>query len=206
MKPKLFLDYDSTIVNTISAIATLYNRIYRHHQYFIPAIASRCTKWNMTDICPLIKNVDSIFNEEELFTYLEPFPNAIEVLKELSIKYQIIIISIGDIQNLQHKLKWINTYLPFVDDIILIKNKGCIMDKSIINMDGTNDNPNIFIDDSADNLFSQALTPNLIRYCYGDKRTEWNAKWWDIGGRVVHNWLEIKKELLKEKDVDGYEK
>jgi 5'(3')-deoxyribonucleotidase len=206
MKPILFCDFDGVICNTVQAVADLYNKSYYHSENFVPAVANKCTKWDMSDICPLIKDINSVFNELSLFHYLKPFPHAVEVLKELSEKYQIIIITIGDNKNLQYKLDWIYIYLPFIEDIILIKNKGCIMDKSIINMSGTNDNSNIFIDDSADNLFSQDLTPNLIRYCYGDKRTEWNAKWWDIGGRVVHDWLEIKKELLKEKDVDGYEK
>jgi 5'(3')-deoxyribonucleotidase len=207
MKPILFCDFDGVICNTVQAVADLYNKSYCHSENFVPAVANKCTKWDMSDICPLIKDINSVFNELSLFHYLKPFPHAVEVLKELSEKYQIIIITIGDNKNLQYKLDWIYIYLPFIEDIILIKNKGCIMDKSIINMASKDsETVNIFVDDNQDNLFSVQGQNNLIRYCFAQNRTEWNSKWIDMNGRILKNWLEVRQELLKPSTFDGYSK
>ena len=199
-KPKLFLDMDGVVMDTVLAIATLYNKRFLHHPNFKYAIASNCTKWDMKDICPLITNIEEIFYDRELFNELKPFQNAIEVIKELQGKYQIIIVTIGHKENIRMKINWIDTYLPFVDDIIGIVNKSCVMNKSIINMEGTEGVPNIFIDDSASNLFSQNNTRNLVRYCYGAKRTDWNKDWLNQGGRHLKDWNEVKNELLKEEE------
>jgi 5'(3')-deoxyribonucleotidase len=197
-KAKLFCDYDGTIVNSPKAYYSVYENMFRNHKDFRPANPNDCVKWNLEDVAPLAKDIsEDIFSSKELFDYLEPFPNAIEVLTRLEEKYQIIIVSIGSYSNISYKSKWIETNLPFIDDFIGIVNRNIVMDKSCINMKGTDDKPNVFIDDSASNLLSVQST-NLIRYCYGDKRTEWNSKWLDINGRQLRNWLEVEKELMKE--------
>ena len=43
-KPKAFIDMDSTLCNTISAIASFYNHTYQFHKDFKPAIATECAK------------------------------------------------------------------------------------------------------------------------------------------------------------------
>lgn len=196
-KPKLFLDFDGTVVDSISAYYQVYYDKYKDHKDFKSINPNNCIKWDLSDIAPLAKdNIQDIFSNCLFFYYLKPFPNVIEILQKLKEKYQIIIVSIGTYDNISNKCIYINENFSFIDDFIGIVNKDIKMDKSCINMNESNDNPNIFIDDNADNLLSVQY-PNLIRYCYGDKRTEWNSKWLDIKGRQLRNWLEVEKELIK---------
>jgi 5'(3')-deoxyribonucleotidase len=127
-------------------------------------------------------------------------PNAREIMLKLNDKYDTYICSIGTLQNIKHKSVWLHRFLPEIKNIILIANEGCKMDKSLIRMDGSGEENNIFVDDNASNLLSQVSTPNLIKYCFADRKTEWNKQWLDMNGRVVKDWADIKsKILLKEK-------
>lgn len=111
-------------------------------------------------------------------------PNAKEVIEELVNKYEIYIVTIGTINNLVFKARWIERNLPFIKNLILIRNDGVQMNKSIINMqDG------IFIDDVETNLKS---TNASVKYCFG-KIYEWNKEW---NGNRLLNWNEIKNTLL----------
>ncbi|WP_297419384.1 HAD hydrolase-like protein [Clostridium sp.] len=197
-KPKLFVDFDGTIVNSIDAFCKVYHDWYSNNKDYKNPIPENVYKWDLTCECPLAKdNTENIFGSSEFFYYLKPFSNAIEVLKKLKEKYQIIIVSIGSYENISNKSLYIQDTFPFVDDFIGIVNRGSVMNKSCINMSGTIDENNVFLDDNADSLLSVQCF-NLIRYCYGDKRTEWNSKWLDMKGRQLRNWLEVEKELLKE--------
>jgi 5'(3')-deoxyribonucleotidase len=114
-------------------------------------------------------------------------PNAKEVLKELNNKYNIIICSIGTNMNLSRKAKWINQYLPFIKNCILINNGNSLMDKSIVNMkDG------ILIDDVGSNLISSNAK---YKICFG-KIFPWNAELPQDYIRIA-DWKDIENYLLK---------
>ena len=197
-KAKLFLDFDGTLTDSISAFCKVYHDWYGNYKDYKTPIPEEVRRWDLTDQCPLAKNnTENIFSSEEFFYYLKPFPNTVEVLQRLKEKYQLIIVTIGSYNNIANKCNFIQDTFPFVDDFIGIVNKGSVMNKSCINMKGTDDSPNIFIDDNSDNLLS-VQSSNLIRYCYGDKRTEWNSKWLDMNGRQLRNWIEVEKELMKD--------
>jgi len=201
-KSKLFLDFDSTLCQTIHSVCRIYSDKYKHHNDFVIPHPCLETTWNFHTQCPLFteEEIEEVFNDETMFEYLRPFPNAVDVLRKLEDYYQIIIVSVGSYENISLKCKYIKENFDFVDDFIGIINKGCVMDKSIINMRGTNmESPNIFIDDSQGNLFSQHGSSNLIRYCYAHNGliTEWNEDWLKMGGRNFTNWLEVEKELMR---------
>ena len=199
-KAKLFCDFDGCIVDSVTAFTQVYSDRYMYHRYFKIPKPCMVEKWNFSDECGLLKNdeeVMDIFADPKFFEYLQPFPNVIEVLLKLQRYYQLIIVSIGSYKNISLKCGYIQKHFPFVDDFIGITNKNCDMDKSVINMSGTNSKKNVFLDDNANNLFSQDLSRNLVRYCYGgDRLTEWNSEWLSMRGRWVKNWLEVEKELL----------
>ena len=197
-KAKLYIDFDGTLMDSVTAFTNIYSDRYMYDKDFKIPKPCMVTDWNMCSQCPLLKEgeLEDIFADPKFFEYLQPFPNAIEVLLKLQKYYQLIIVSIGNYKNISLKCDYIHKNFPFIDDFIGITNKNCDMDKSIINMNGTNSKISVFLDDNANNLFSQNLSENLVRYCYGEKRVEWNSEWLDIGGRQLKNWLEVEKELM----------
>lgn len=148
-KKKLFLDFDSTIANSVVAFCKTYNEIYGQAIGFKPANPDKVNTWDFSDECPLEKDPIHIFGIGYFFIKLEFMPDALEVITKLSKKYDITVCSIGTYDNLHFKSEWLGQYLPFVS-AILIKNQGVKMDKSIVKMG----KGAIFIDDHIDNLNS----------------------------------------------------
>lgn len=202
MKQKLFVDFDSTICDSIEAYYSAYRLEYGFRQDFKEVDYTTCQRWDLFDIAPLVENPQDIFSSRQFFLNLNFFPNAKEVLYELSKVYDITIVSIGTFSNISYKARFIKDFLPFIHNTILIANQGCKMDKSMIRMQSdNNDLPNIFIDDNGDCLQSQALTSNLRRYCFGVKKP-WNSEnWIDKGGRWLKDWNEVREELLHKTKV-----
>lgn len=185
-KPKLFCDFDSVLVDTNSAFCDYYNTFYRRKEGFEWANVDELEKWNFTDVCPLaINDVNKIFGSEELTYRLELFPHAYRVLKDLSEKYEVIIVSIGTFDNISNKNKWIRKHLPFIKEaIMLCKDQDVIMDKSIVDMSS-----GVFIDDIKSNLDST----NAKRKILFGKKFAWNEEW---QGEYCADWLEVEKSLI----------
>jgi 5'(3')-deoxyribonucleotidase len=182
MKPKLFVDFDSTITASIKAFCQTYNYLYQYHKDFKPADWAKVNQWDFGDECPLLEDsqaISEIFSSKHFFKKLEFMPNAKEVLYDLHKYYQIIIITIGTHLNLARKSIWLYQNLGFVKDIVLLCNEGVQMTKELIDMDGA-----AFIDDVSSNLFSSNAT---IKVCYG-KEYPWNA---DFEGLRLLNWNEV---------------
>lgn len=180
MKPKLFVDFDNTLVASIKAFCQTYNYFYQYHKGFQPADWTKVNKWSFSDQCPLLEDseaISSIFSSKHFFRKLEFMPNAKEVLYALHKDYDIIIATLGSHLNLARKSMWIYQNLGFVKDVILLYNKKNKMDKSIVNMGKSS----IFIDDVASNLESSNAE---LKICYG-KRYPWNVKW---EGLRVYDW------------------
>lgn len=187
IKERLFLDQDGTITNSIKAYCRAYSDLYQFHSNYKYPDWTKVEKWNMSDQCPLETNPENIFSHHKFFSYLDFIDdNMKEVLFELSEKYQIIITSIGTPQNLAYKAVWLDEHLPFIKDYILLRNDGCIMNKSIVDM-----STGIFVDDVDSNL----LTSNAKwKICFRpDGIKEWNRNW---AGNYVSNSMELMKLLL----------
>lgn len=198
-KSTFFIDFDGTLTDSVKAFCAVYSDRYKHHPNFTIPIPCTTTEWNMGDTCPLLKEgeVDDIFSDSTLFDYLYPFPNTVDVLNRLKKHFKLVVVSIGSYENIANKCKYIKEHFSMIDDFIGITNLHCAMDKSVINMSANFGKYNVFLDDNADNLLSQQFSTNLIRYCYGDRQTEWNKDWLDINGRLVTNWLDVERELVK---------
>ena len=200
-KQKLFLDFDSTIVDTVKAFCKTYNEIYSWLPGFKEADHTKVSDWNFADECPLqVGCTGKMFEMKELFDNLEFFPDAAKTIRSLHDKYEIIIVTIGSPQNIAHKALWISENLPFLHEMIFISNRNIDMDKSIIDMSG-----GIFIDDHGKNLSSSnADSINL----FGEIKP-WNKEWledeYNLSDQNRHfkDWNHISKVLLsKYKDGD----
>jgi len=51
-KPKMFLDLDSTITNSVLAYTDTYNILYDNHPEFKPADHTKLKQYNFKCICP----------------------------------------------------------------------------------------------------------------------------------------------------------
>lgn len=180
MKKKIFLDFDSTITDSVKAYCEVYNWLYNAHADY-----RKVNKWDLSDECLLAANyVEDIFASQEFFNVLEPMDNyTLEVINMLKKKYDVIICSIGTPENISRKAKWIEQKLD-IKDMILLSQSNLKMDKSIIDMSG-----GIIIDDHADNL----VTSNAdIKICFGAIKA-WNEDW---SGIRTSDWGELGRMLL----------
>ena len=186
MKPKLFLDYDSVIVDSVTAFTDVYNELYINEKGFIPADPDKNKHWDFREICPLEKNPLHIFSHPLFFKFVQFMPNAEDTIKELNDKYQIIICSLGCFDNIARKSQWIKNNMPYIKDAILLTNQGIKMDKGVVNMayEGS-----VFIDDVKSNLDSS----NAERKILFGKKYSWNEEW---TGEHCETWNDIKERLL----------
>lgn len=187
-KQKFFIDFDLTIVNSIKAYCDTYNFIYSKYPNFIPANPDAITSYNFKCICPLLQTEKDRYKiwESKIFFYYIEFinENTYDVLKKLSKKYQLIITSIGTPKNISLKAKWLENKLPFIKDYILITNKDCKMDKSIVQMQDS-----IFLDDIPSNLESSNAK---IKVLFG-KIYPWNKGW---QGEHCLTWKDVEEKFL----------
>jgi 5'(3')-deoxyribonucleotidase len=186
-KQKLFLDYDGVLVDSITSFCRTYDLLYYYNEKWKPANPEKVNRWDFKDECPLldgVSDIEYIFAHQSFFNLLHLFPNARTVIEALEQKYNIYIVTIGTLDNLSLKAKWINQNLFNIDNVILLNNCDCKMDKSIVNMEG-----GILIDDHEDNLFSSNASRKI---CFG-KKYDWNKNW---QGERAADWLEVEKLLL----------
>jgi 5'(3')-deoxyribonucleotidase len=185
-KQNLFLDFDDTIVNSTKAICQCYNHLYSFHADFKEADWAKNKSWDFADTCPLMESdvKKELFRSKMFWEALDFMEDAHGTLFELKDKYNIIIVSLGTLGNLKYKAEWLKVRLPFIDNVILLKNSGTIMDKSFVNMDG-----GIFIDDVFSNLKS---TNASVKYIFGAEK---NYNTGSIYPRLL-NWMQIGGELL----------
>jgi 5'(3')-deoxyribonucleotidase len=182
---KLFLDFDNTIVNSTQKFCSVYNQIYSIRKDFVPAKWYEVEKYNFSDQCPLISNVNDIFGNPLFFYNLDFInDNTYEVLQQLNENYHIIIASIGVPKNLSLKAIWLENNLPFITNYILLNNGNCKMQKEIIDM-----RDSILIDDVTSNLISSNAECKIR---FGDEFS-WNRNW---NGLTCVNWTDVGTMLL----------
>ncbi|MCM0650017.1 HAD hydrolase-like protein [Clostridium swellfunianum] len=185
---KIFLDFDCTIADTVQAYCKVYNSYYKEHEGFKEADYNSVNRYDFKDQCPLIDHTETIFAKEELLKNTDLMPNAKEVLERLASSHELVICSLGNLDNISNKAKWIKNNLPFIKNVILISSavgaNGMKMDKSSVDMKNS-----IFIDDHIDSLLSSNAE---VKICFG-KEYSWNKSW--TGQRCI-DWREVEKLLL----------
>lgn len=186
---KIFVDFDCTIADSVKTYCNVYNKLYAQRDGFKRADYNKVNRYDLKDECHLVGHQEEIFSNEEFFKHLELMPDAKEVIERLGTKYEIIICSLGTLDNISCKARWIKDNLPFIKNVILISNSvgasGIKTDKSAVDMKDS-----IFIDDHADNLFS---TNAKYKICFG-KEYSWNESW--VGQRCL-SWKEVEN-LIRE--------
>jgi len=183
-KLKLILDCDNTIINSTKAYSDVYYQLYKNHPDFVEADWTKCNNYNLSDIAPLKSKPSNIFNSKLFFELVEPFENAVDILEILSQEFDIYICTIGNKQNIQNKLTYLEKTFPFIENILPIINLDCTMDKSMIQMENA-----IFVDD----VYSNLITSNApIKICYGEIKS-WNEKW---NGRRCSDMLDMYNQLI----------
>lgn len=196
MKRDLYIDFDSTIVNSDKAICSIYNDTYKDYDGFEPADWRKHRNWAYKHICPLIHEheeypvqvVKDYFGSQEFFDRLEFYEDAKEVIGHLTQKYKVIICTSAFPMNASRKVLWIEEHLPMVDEIIILIDKsGNGYGKSRVAM---MEEDAIFIDDHPKNLYS---TKAAQKYLYKFKETDYNGDW---DGPVVSSWKEVESLLL----------
>ena len=185
MVKKLFIDFDNTIFNTIKAVASLYNEDYRSYDGFKPVNWWDIHTWDFKECCLANReDIHRYFKQPRFFDALEYMDYALEVIQELSKKYDITIISKGSKENLREKGNFImeETILSCMCKFIGV-DYNIYEDKSHIDMSG-----GIFIDDEQKNLETSNAD---IKICFGE-RYPWNA---NFQGIRCHNWIDVIKTI-----------
>ena len=176
---KIALDLDNCILDSVSTIINLHNKLNKDKQY----------NYNTNDkfgwkFEPLIKTDEELAELFKLFDhnqfYNNPivFDNAIEVINTLSMQNSVCIISKHMESRKPLTIKWITETFPTVDIMFVdsFSDKG----KLLKDFD-------ILLDDRLDAIES---AQGIVKYpiVYGDYL--WNSEW---TGFRVNNWLEFKQ-------------
>lgn len=190
-RPKLFLDFDNTIVDTIAAVVSLYNEDYASHEGFVQIDPSEVTSWEFTE-CNLAtyEEIDRYFGDKRFFQRVKLYPSAGQVLRSLSHRYDITIVSHGYASNLKLKEKWVkdNLFKEILDGSCNAEFIGVDWethnDKSHVDMSNS-----IFVDDSIRNLETSSAKYKIL---YGEYM-DWNNT--NIEFIRCKNWLDLNNQI-----------
>ncbi len=190
-RPKLFLDFDNTIVDTIAAVVSLYNEDYVNHDGFVAINPENVTSWEFTE-CNLAtyEEIDRYFGDKRFFQRVKLYPSAGQVLRSLSHRYDITIVSHGYASNLRLKEEWIkdNLFKEIFDSSCNAEFIGVDWethnDKSHVDMSNS-----IFVDDSIRNLETSSAKYKIL---YGEYM-DWNNT--NIEFIRCKNWLDLNNQI-----------
>lgn len=190
-RPKLFLDFDNTIVDTIAAVVSLYNEDYVNHDGFVTINPKDVTSWEFTE-CNLAtyEEIDKYFGDKRFFQRVKLYPSAGQVLRSLSHRYDITVVSHGYASNLKLKEEWIknNLFKEILDSSCNAEFIGVNWethnDKSHVDMSNS-----IFVDDSIRNLETSSAKYKIL---YGEYM-DWNNT--NIEFIRCKNWLDLNNQI-----------
>lgn len=177
---KIVLDMDSTTTATHDAVLLLYREMTGDYSTFID---DENLVWNMKDICKQWskQQMDDVFCNPKLYSYMKPFSNAIEVLSYFKEQGDYLeLCSMHRADGIVNKRKWVEENLTMLDKITILP-----LDNGLVKFDKSSVLGDVIIDDRIDALTS-SLCP--IKICYGNYT--WNKEW---KGLRVKNWLELKE-------------
>lgn len=200
-KPSLLLDYDGSIFDSPKAICKTYNLLFKNHIGFIPADHTKLKQYDMKDLCPLCDDVLTLFETKLFFEFLEPFENAIEIIKLLAETLDITIVSVGTPENIKLKIdsfhQWFGDLVKFVP--IISYDRTCKMDKSPLDS-----NMKICLDDSLEcldsyhesNIKGRGVMATNFNIIYG-REYDWNL---EINNKNRYprckDWLEVYNYII----------
>ena len=190
-RPKLFLDFDNTIVDTIAAVVSLYNEDYVNHDGFVAINPKDVTSWEFTE-CNLAtyEEIDKYFGDKRFFQRVKLYPSAGQVLRSLSHMYDITIVSHGYASNLKLKEEWVKDKL--FEEIF---DNSCNAEFIGVNWETHNDKSHvdmsnsIFVDDSIRNLETSSAKYKIL---YGEYM-DWNNT--NIEFIRCKNWLDLNNQI-----------
>lgn len=179
-KRTVFLDYDGVIVNTISAITSLYNKDFVAYDGFEPKDWEKIRTWEFTELnCATPEYIDEYFNQPRFFEEVEYMPFAKLVLSKICEFCEITVVSSGNTPNLRLKEEWVKQNMPYASFIGV--NMKQYSDKSHIDMGFVN---SVFIDDLSENLRKSNAS---MKICFGGIYP-WNSDW---DGMRCLSWMDV---------------
>lgn len=185
----ILVDFDNTIAKSSERVFEIYqeesNDYSKSYNYD--------HGWDFEGLIPLsyMDRAISLFDKEIFFNKLRPMENAIEVLKRLSERHNIIIVTKANPEAVCSKSKWIKTNLPFVENVIYLEQKD--FNKGLIKGD-------IIIDDKIECLLSGNWGYRILFGDYGwNKDTKGNPQCYFLRHT---DWLEIESLV---KNISDYE-
>ena len=171
-------------MDSVRAIASLYNEDFQYYKNFRPIKPEEINSWNFKEcVCATYEYINTYFNQQRFFDRLEFMTCAKEAVLLLQKHYDIKIVSMGYTPNLIAKRLWLYRYLPGIPFVGV--NLKEYKDKSHIDMKDA-----IFIDDNARNLETSNAKK---RYCFGEVKC-WNDSW---DGKRINDWTDYKILLGK---------
>lgn len=197
MKKSLYLDFDSTIVNSERAFCEVYNRLYQDYVGFVPAHEEHAGDWEFKRACPLIHqlHVDPIaevrrlFGLELFFELLEFYEGSDKAIRALKSQYDLVICTSASPENGSKKVMWIERQMPYVDEIIVLINKSNNgVGKGRVHMlePGA-----IFVDDHPANLRSTEAERKIL-FNFNGRITDYNRGW---EGETASSWPQLYERL-----------
>lgn len=148
-KKILLLDMDDvTVDQTRTWIKRIYEITGSHYKW------EDFSKWDLSAIFPkeITKLIFEEINKEPgFFRYLPPKAGALEGIKKLSTKFQIVFVTASEPYAYKDKYFWVREHLPFLDkpDLILTHRKDLIMG-------------DIYVDDGPHNLFASSVKRKIV--------------------------------------------
>jgi 5'(3')-deoxyribonucleotidase len=173
-KPRLAVDMDEVLADTLAKFIKLYNRDYE-----IPLDLKILPGNEIGDHIPLDiqMKVREYINEKGFFRDLDVMPGSVEVMRELNKKYEVFIVSAAmEFPNSLHdKYEWLTEHFPFIgwEHIIFCGYK-------IVNTD-------ILIDDRIKNFVDFEGRKLLFSSPHNMLLTDYER---------VNNWNEVAEKLL----------
>lgn len=191
-KMNIVIDVDSTTIDTIQLACDYYCEIYMDHPDFKKPVAEKVYKWNFEDEMPLftLQDLDRMFQSKYFFDNVNYFDNAIEVINKLNEdeRFNVCFCSIGSSSNISRKSKFLEKTFPTIEQVMLVRPEHVVMCKKIVNMNHTENEPFIFLDDNKDNLIGSNAKYKILYTQFGDNKREWNKDW---EGMFATNWNDL---------------
>lgn len=182
-KPKLYIDFDNTIVNSVKSLVACYNQDFLYYDEYKEVRWVDVNSYDLKECnCATKEQILEYFNQYRFFLYLDCMKDAKEILDELKDYYDIYIVTLGTSANLKGKKIWLKRNIPYATLIDI--NMGKYQDKSHLDLsDG------ILIDDVPEYLETSNARIKVCFGCYS-----WNKEW---NGLRCYNWEDVKNYLLK---------
>ncbi|MCA1030178.1 5'(3')-deoxyribonucleotidase [Bacillus timonensis] len=177
----LLIDMDSVICDLMTEWHGRYNRDYNDN-----LSVDRLKCWDSSKyVKPECREkIYNYLNEPGLFLNLKPLPDAIEVLRNLSKKHEILIVTSSVTTAFSEKEKWVERNLPFIgkENIVFThrKNKICgdlLFDDAPHNLLNFKNTGRIAI--AMDYPYNQSINVPRVK-SWLEFEQGINENWWDL--------------------------